>query len=284
MHRRILTFAAGVAAMSAALAACSSSTTGPGFTVPDSAVDNGIANDAGDEIATSIELMGADEQSDGASAEMVRAAPALQLDVARAGAGTDCSGPDGDGWYTCVSTWHQLTLTNSWRFWDGDALALSFTAATDSVNHRHQLAGSYVQGWFPNRTVWVNNNDTATLAIDRAASPVQHVWNKVGVRQDSSQYVNLQVTRHWHYTSHDTASAVTFDMPRTQYPWPMSGSIVHNVAVHFVAVKASGTYTRDVTRRVMVTFTGTQDVTLQVGGLTCTLDLLSHQVSGCTGS
>lgn len=59
---------------------------------------------------------------------------------------------------------------------------------------------------------------------------------------------------------------------------------MHNVTVHFEADRATRTETKTVTRRAMITFNGTQDVTLQVSGLTCTLDLETHRVSECHGS
>lgn len=274
----------GTAALVAGLAACSSdATTSPADLVADSAITSGIANDVGDAMATSVDLMSDDEQSDGVSESGIAVSPGLHLDVAENSA-TDCSGPDGEGWFTCTSTWHGLSLTNKKRFWDGTTLALGFTSATDSVNHIHQLTGSYTQGWFPFRTIWVNRNDTANLSVDRSGTPVTHVWNKVGVRQDSTMFVGQNVTRHWHYTAFDTATNVTFDMPRSQHIWPMSGSIVHNVTARFEADRATRTQTKTVTRRAMITFNGTQDVTLQVGGLTCTLDLETHQVSDCQGS
>jgi hypothetical protein len=237
----------------------------------------------GDAMATSVDLMGNDEQSDGANGALGVAAPGVTLDVNRS-VTIDCSGPDGAGWYTCTGTWRGLSLTNMIRFWDGTTVALGFDASTDSVNHVHALTGSYTEGWFPFRTVWVNRNDTANLAIDRSGTPVTHIWNKVGVRQDSSMFVGSSVTRHWHYLSYDTATNVTFEVPRSQNVWPSSGSIVHNVTVHFEADRGTRTETKTVTRRAMVTFNGTADVTLQVGGLTCTLDLETHQVSNCQGS
>lgn len=275
----------GVAAVVAVLAACSgdSATSPSAQLVPDSAITSGIVNDVGDAMATSLELMGSDEQADGVTESGVVSSPGLHLDVTPNGT-TTCSGPDGQGWFTCISTFHGLSLTTMRRFWDGNTLALSFTSATDSVNHIHTLTGSYTQGWFPFRTVWVNRHDTANLSVDRTTTPVTHVWNRVGVRQDSTMFVGQNVTRHWHYLSYDTATNVTFDMPRSQNIWPVSGSIVHNVTVHFEADRATRTQTKTVTRRAMITFNGTPDVTLEVGGLTCTLDLETHQVSDCQGS
>lgn len=277
-------FCIGAAAFVAGLAACSTdgSTSPSSQLVPDSAITSGIANDVGDAMATSLDLMGDDEQSDGVSESGVTS-PGVHTDM-RESRATDCGGPDGDGWCTCISTWHGLSLTNMKRFWDGTSLALGFTSATDSVNHIHTLTGSYTQGWSPFRTVWVNRNDTANLSVVRTTTPVTHVWNRVGVRQDSTMFVGQNVTRHWHYLSYDTATNVTFDMPRSQNIWPVSGSIVHNVTVHFEADHTNRTQTKTVTRRAMITFNGTADVTLQVGGLTCTLDLETHEVSNCQGS
>jgi len=284
MHPTYRVLCMGAAAMIAGLAACSSDgTTSPDQLVADSAITNGIANDVGDAMATSVDLMTSDEQSDSVNGSLGVPAPGLTMDVNRS-VDTNCSGPDGDGWFTCTSTWHGLSLTNMKRFWDGTTVALGFTDATDSVNHIHALTGSYTQGWFPFRTVWVDRHDTANLSIDRGSTPVTHVWNRVGDRQDSTMFVGQDVTRHWHYLAYDTATNVTFDMPRSQYLWPVSGSIVHNVTVHFEADRATRTQTKTVTRRAMITFNGTADVTLQVGGLTCTLDLETHEVSDCHGS
>jgi hypothetical protein len=274
----------GAVACVAGLAACSSegATSPSAQLVPDSAIASGIANDVGDAMATSLDLMGADEQSDGVTESGVLL-PGGQPDM-HASKATDCSGPDGSGWFTCIGTWRGLSLTNMKRYWDGTSLALGFTPATDSVNHIHSLTGSYTQGWFPFRTVWVNRTDTANLSVVRTTTPVTHVWNKVGVRQDSTMFVGRNVTRHWRYLAYDTATNVTFDMPRSENIWPVSGSIVHNVTVHFEADRANRTQTKTVTRRAMITFNGTADVTLQAGGLTCTLDLETHEVSDCQGS
>ena len=285
MKRSILSISIGAAALAFGLGACSSDTTAPGLQVSDQEIAAGIANDAGDAIATSVDLMTSDAQQDGASASLVLGSGVSGSVSGATSASVECSGPDGDGWYTCsATTWRGLDLTRMIRFWDGTSPALSFTSATDSVNHIHTLTGSYVQGWFPNRTVWVNNADTATLNVNRSGSPVQHIWDGVGVRADSTRFVSAQRTRTWHYTAYDTASAVTFDLPRSTNPWPMSGSVVHNLTVHFTAQSDTRSFDKTVARRVMVTFNGTSMVTLQVGGLTCTLDLETHQVSACTGT
>ncbi len=47
----------------------------------------------------------------------------------------------------------------------------------------------------------------------------EHFWNRVGVRHDSSMFVAQNVTRHWRYLAYDTATSVTFDMPRSENIW-----------------------------------------------------------------
>jgi len=289
MNRSMLTGALGATVLALGVAACSGSSTGPGLTVSNTEITQAITSDAGDAIASSVDFMVSDEAAAGASASLVSGAPGVSADVGPAvqasTASANCTGPDGSGWYTCQdTTFRQLAVTRMIRFWEGTNYGLWWSANTDSVNYIATIGGSYTQGWVPFRTVWVGRADTASMVVNRAASPVQHIWNRLGYRQDSTLVVNANVTKTWHYTAYDTASAVTFDMPRSQYLWPQSGTIVHNMTVLFTAHSATQSFTKTVQRRAEVTFNGTQDVTLQVGGVTCTLDLMTHQVSNCTGT
>ena len=98
MHPTYRVLCMGAAAMIAGLAACSSDgTTSPDQLVADSAITSGIANDVGDAMATSVDLMTSDEQSDSVNGSLGVPAPGLTMDVNRT-VDTNCSGPDGDGW------------------------------------------------------------------------------------------------------------------------------------------------------------------------------------------
>jgi hypothetical protein len=70
-------------------------------------------------------------------------------------------------------------------------------------------------------------------------------------------------------------------MPRSQYVWPLSGSIVHNVTALVTVQSGTRSYSRTVTRRAEVIFNGTPNVTLDIGALTCDLDLETHAVTNC---
>jgi hypothetical protein len=289
MHRSTFSRSLGAMVVAFGLAACSADMTGPGgFPVADAELDQSIAADVGDAIGTSVDLMTADEASDGAgmSGSLVPPGAGINASVAPAtAASASCSGPDSDGWYTCErTTWRGLSVDRQVRFWAGGSLALGWDpATTDSVNHRRTVTGSYSPAWNPARTIWVNRADTATMVVSRGTDTL-HVWTGTGVRQDSSRYSRSTGVRVFHYTAHDTATAVAFQVPRAEHPWPQSGTVVHNVLTELVVESGSKTFTKTVTRRAVVTFNGTSSVTLQVGGLTCTLDLATHAVSGCHGS
>lgn len=273
----------GFGMLALALAACGGDrATGPGDTVSDAEIEMGIAADAGDAVATSVDLMVQDEGAAGASARLTPAA-GVSADVLTSATTATCGGPDADGWYSCDrTTWRGLDLERQIRFWEGDATAPAWDpAATDSVNTRVTLAGTFHPTADPSKTVWVNRADTATMLVDRSGTTVLHVWNRVGVREDSASYVRALVTRDFHYTAHDTAAAVAFAMPRSEHPWPQSGTVVHAITTLFTATGGARDLTRTVTRRVQVTFNGTETVPIQVGELTCELDLGTHEVSGC---
>ena len=81
----------------------------------------------------------------------------------------------------------------------------------------------------------------------------------------------------------DSVKAVTWNMPRSSNPWPVSGSIVRVDTVHVTVTKGSQLQSRDVVRNVSVTFPADAqgNVVLTINGKTCNLNLVTHVVSGC---
>jgi hypothetical protein len=87
-----------------------------------------------------------------------------------------------------------------------------------------------------------------------------------------------------HYeNASDSVNAVTWNIPRETNPFPISGSIVRNVAVHASYTKNSNTMTRDFTKRVEVDFPADAqgNVVLKIDATTCNLNLVTHAVTGC---
>jgi hypothetical protein len=276
--RRITTLTT-IAAIVGAFACSSDSSTSPGQTVPESEIDQSVTSDVGESFADAVDQYDENESfqadlSGGTSTFSARSG---------SGSGTEsrtvtCGGPDGEGWYGCVAyTDRGLTIARQVRFWSGGSLALGWNAATtDSVNHRWTRTGTVNSVVKPGKVRMIDDADTASMVVQRG-SPVFHVWNGAGARIDSSTYTVNGVERIFAYTAHDTAAALTFTIPRSENPYPAWGSISRNLELHFTA----GGYDKTITRSAKITFDGTSVAELQVGALTCDLDLVTRVVSNC---
>jgi len=274
--RRLTAFTA-IAALVGAFACSSDSATSPGQPVPDSEIDQAIASDVGESFADAVGQFDENESFE-ASLSGGSSTFAAQGDAGTLSRTVTCGGPDGDGWYGCIAyTERGLTITRQVRFWSGGALALGWDAATtDSVNHRWTRTGTVNSAVKQGKVRKLDDADTASMVVERGTT-VLHVWNGAGARIDSSSYTVHGVTRLFAYTAHDTAAALAFTVPRSQHPYPASGSISRNLELHFTA----GGFDKTITRSAKVTFDGTSVAELQVGDLTCDLDLATWVVSNC---
>ena len=284
--RRRFTTVTAVAALAAiaalsSMAACSSdSTLDPGGSVPNSEIDQTVASDAGESFAANLsqfqENESFEENLNGGSSTFLagRSCTAFGVDSRT----VTCDGPDASGWFGCTAyTSRGLTITRQVRFWSGGSLALGWSPTlTDSVNHRWSRTGSFESVVKPGKMFSINEADTASMVVTHG-TPVLHVWNGFGTAHDSSTYPVNNVTRIFAYTAADTATALTFTMPRSANPYPTSGSISRHFSLHITAGGFDKTLTRDAT----VTFDGSSTAVLQVGALTCSLDLTTGVVSGC---
>ena len=274
-----------VAAAVAALAGCSSDSTGPQqLNVPDATINTDVTNDVGAATAGSIDVLNSTEASYGAAASIGgQHIATLSYDLApsTSTSSISCTGPDAHGWFGCAGTNENgLTVLRALRFWNGTSYALGWSSQTDSVNHRLLVTGTLSPN--ANRTVWANRADSVTLHVLRGTT-TQHAWNGAGVSVDSARVVDngTGVTRMYRYAALDSLSSLTFTMPRSSHLYPASGSITHNVWAQVVATRGSDSWTKNVLMRFVVTFDGTQTAAMQVGGLTCALDLSTHKVSAC---
>jgi hypothetical protein len=276
---RIITLAA-IAAVAGAVACSSDSAVAPGNTVADSEIDQTVAADMGESFADNASQYAENESfqenlSGGSSTFMAT--------NVGSGAGTDsrtvtCDGPDANGWFGCVAyTSRGLTITRQVRFWSGGSYALGWShTLTDSVNHRWTRTGTFESAVKPGKMFSINEADTASMVVTHGP-PILHTWNGAGVAHDSSTYTVGSVTRTFAYSAADTAAALTFTLPHAANPYPTSGSISRNLTLHVTA----GGFDKTITRSAKVTFDGTSIAELQVGALTCNLDLVTGVVSGC---
>jgi hypothetical protein len=113
----------------------------------------------------------------------------------------------------------------------------------------------------------------------------QHTHNGYGSSADTSTFTRDVNTRTAATAATDTVTDLVFQLPRTSNPWPISGEIIRNVNATFTFTGVKNE-TRTISRRVVVTFPADAEgnVSIEVGTLTCSLNLVTHKVTGCTGS
>lgn len=274
------------AALVAGAVACSSGsdTTAPQAS-PSAATTAQISADVAADVAAATgdlsDTYAGSEAASGTLASVGVASPGLLFGASAAA--TSCTGPDASGFFTCTKTQENgFDMTRAWRYWSGGKFALKYSeATTDSVNHRWTLSGTKASSDTANggtaRTVQASRADTATMTVVRGTAP-QHVWNGVGVRNDTTTAKDKNGTRRYVVASSDTTRAVAYAVPRKADAYPLSGSRVHNVRTVWTGANGASTTT---TRRAVVTFNGTQTATLVVGALTCDLDLKTRKASNC---
>ncbi len=106
--------------------------------------------------------------------------------------------------------------------------------------------------------------------------------NGVGTSNDTTTFTGTRGTRHAEESSSDSILALVFQLPHASNPWPISGQIVRNVNATITLTRADNTTdTRTISRRVAVTFPADAqgNVAIQVGDLSCTLNLVTHRVT-----
>ena len=272
--------ALAVAALTSMSACSADSSLDPGGVGPASEIDQTVASDVGESFAANVSLFQENESfqenlSGGSSTFM---AGQRGADLGAQSRTVTCDGPDADGWFGCTAyTSRGLTIIRQIRFWDAGSPALGWSPTlTDSVNHRWSRTGTFESVLKPGKMFSINEADTASMIVTRAV-PVFHTWNGAGVAHDSSTYEANGVTRIFAYAAADTAAALTFTMPRSANPYPTAGSISRHLSLHITA----GGFDRTITRDATVTFDGSSTAVLQVGALTCSLDLATGAVSGC---
>jgi hypothetical protein len=281
MKRSTINLSIGAAAVLFGLAACSSdkATAPNGGTTAEAKASTRQA--AGEGAAMIISQLDANDAAIGASGDVVKGSggPA-EITV-------NCGGPDGLGWYTCTADLENgLNVSRAIRFWEGTSYGLWWNPPlTDSVNHKWQVDGTVQPDpTAPGRSVTLDDTAAATMRIVRPATsnaivtnPNKHQWDGTAAAHHTASVTDNNVLKTAVHTVYDTVSAVLFQMPRSQNPYPLSGSITSNITTVFTA----GDNTVNDSARFVVTFNGTHLVTLQAGGITCDLDLDTHVVSNC---
>jgi hypothetical protein len=211
-------------------------------------------------------------------------APSYNLSVGGSGARLNGISPTctyASGRYSCAATTEQgLSVTRSFAFYNGQGQTVQNWDPTvvESVNFQAQIDGN-----FSRDLVWsagVHRAQTLTVSGLISHAP-QRTWNGTGTGADTISHVGLDGIRSLAGKAADTVTNVVMPGKDAASQLPLSGSIV--VAVKYTAALqgATGTVSKDVSRRVMVTFDGTNSPALQIGSLHCLLHLDTHSVDSC---
>ena len=248
---------------------CSSdSTTGTLATIlSDSMATQDVATTSGDAIATSVETMAANE------------AATLSFDVLRS-----------------VSGANTFTVNRTKTCYDSTGAVVAACSPLSSVRKIISLVtmdgsrGSSTTVTGGVATTWSGavhrvSNDTTVRNFSTGAQPseVSRTHTDLIVGHDTTMFSDATTTRNHVETYHDSVKGVTWNMPRSSNPFPISGSIVRVDSVHVTVSKATQTETKDRVHMVEVDFPADAqgNVVLKVDAKTCSLNLVTHAVSGC---
>jgi hypothetical protein len=106
--------------------------------------------------------------------------------------------------------------------------------------------------------------------------------NGVGTSNDTTTFTGTRGTRHAEESASDSIIDLAFHLPHSSNPWPISGQIIRNVDATITLTRPDhSTVTRSIDRRVVVTFPpdAQGSVAIQVGDLSCSLNLVTHHVT-----
>jgi hypothetical protein len=258
MHRRLL------AATALLLVACSDSTAPTG----DPQTDADLAVSAGDAAASDVALMIAGDV--GAGLATSSAAPTAAFG--------GCTYNPGRGNWACgSSTDGTLTVTRSFTFYDAAGAAQpSFDAATTArIEHKVDVTGSVQRG--EGYTASLERHRVLTVTPKAIGDWSERHWNGTGTEAVDAEHEGDRLTRHYTLTSSTQVTDVVFRTPRVANPWPLSGTVEHDV--HAVLTREGVTnVTRTMDREIVVTFNGTKLVPVTVNGHSFTLNLETRRI------
>ncbi|MBI2795299.1 MAG: hypothetical protein HYX65_01165 [Gemmatimonadetes bacterium] len=280
-----------VAAVAVTLAACNSSdSTSAALTTQSLVISQDLANEQGATVGEAVQNVLGAEAYTGASSMM---APASLVAVGGTADLRTCSGPDASGWFSCTNEIEDgFTVARSHRFFNSTGFALGWGPGVDSAQYRWSETGTDSvsadrrPAGVTSIVRWVNRGDSASLRPIRTVGSEARIWNFRGARNDSSLVKGDRGSRFYKIAGSRTGTNVTWLLPRLTHPWPASGTIAQSYTATVIFTNAGATKADTTVRTgsASVTFNGTQTVPVIVGAMSCSLDLLTRKVSGCTGS
>jgi hypothetical protein len=249
-----------------AIAACGDPT-GTETLFDETAVTADAAASAGDAIAIMLGTMADNESFAGGGAEFAggpAAAPTQNLTVTRSRSCLDAAG---------------ATVQNCLPFSSVRTIIIAASINGTRSSTRSKEGGSSVTF---TGVVHRSSNDT-TRRIFTNTTETSRVHTDVAVGNDTTTFTDGAFTRKVSEAVRDSVKSLTFALPRSANPWPTSGSIVRRTTATVEITKDGKSLSRDVSRRVEVTFPADAqgNVTLKIDAKTCQLNLATRAVTGC---
>lgn len=181
----------------------------------------------------------------------------------------NCTFNAGNSRVVCPVVAHgDVSITRSYMFWAGVVVQPAYDAlTTTSANVQSSITGSRTM---PNWSATIDRNRDMT-ATGLGGTETQRTWNGTG----SSHVTHSKHTDNGAERSYDlqctlTVANVIVPVPHNNDAWPLSGTVTRQCTITFVGGPRDG---QTLNRTAVVTFNGTQTVTLTVGDKTFDLDL-----------
>jgi hypothetical protein len=259
--RSLSTLRLATAAGLLGLAACSNDSTSPASLVDQTTLTTDVASSAGDAVALDVYTLSTNEGFAGLTAPIAMAPAAVTGDSIVYSRTRTCY--DSTGTSTACGTSAVRTAV----------LHVTFAGfRTDTAENGAIFTGD------------VTRTSLDTL-FRKYTSGVEtsRVHDGVSTGSDTSSFVGPNVTRTYQEAGSDSVEAVTYNLPRINNPWPVSGKVVRNVSLHATFSNATRSSTTTVTKRIEVDFPPDNqgNVVLKIDSQTCNLNLVTHHVSNC---
>jgi hypothetical protein len=276
------------------LAACSGHENNPGNStgptppgVSDAQIASDVASAAAGQIASDIADYSSADTGGGGGLMFT---PAPSATTARAGTRTlrtrtDCVPNNATFQLAFAAGSDTLNIDLTWLYFASGACQSTFNSSTTdsisytSVDSLHINGFDWVNHVIRDRAYSVSGSGGSSLTGDTV-----HIWSGVGQGTDTSTYTGSSNPRTYIDGASDTAIAIAFPHPRNGDVYPDTGTVSLWYAFT-LTVTGANAESVTVSRHVVATLNGTNDVPLQVFdaptgtlALTCTLDLAAHLI------
>jgi hypothetical protein len=258
-----------VALLAAGAAACADSTA-PRAGVTEAMLTRDVATDVAEAASQNLDQMG--------DVELLVGLPLASSPLGSSSPFGNCTWDAGTRSYGCptVTTPQGLTLKRWFEIEaGGTSQQLYDPLTTEAIVMSGSLTGTITQ---PDRTTWVSHG-FALMVSGLAGTETQRTWRGSSSRDDSVHVNADGVARSVRLLSDDKINDVVYKLPRSQFPFPQSGTMTHDVTVIANVPDGTEETNRRGFRHVVVTFNGTRTASVLVGDKPCTLDLVTRRMS-----